>query len=212
MNPLDPIARIRAADRAVGPSRSGDCVSAGDPILVRVAAGDGSAVRECQDAFGGLVWSIARRMLGATAEAEDAVQEVFIELWRSAGRYDPGRGTEVQFVATIARRRIIDRVRRLGRRLDADPLPEAPLEDDGPSSADNVELNDAAQRARAAMAELADGQRTVLELTLLKGLSHSEVAKSTNLPLGTVKTHARRGLIKLRELLADVADPLADAP
>jgi RNA polymerase sigma-70 factor (ECF subfamily) len=89
-------------------------VSVSDPILVRVAAGDGTAVRACQDTFGGLVWSIARRMLGATAEAEDAVQEVFIELWRSAGRYDPERGTEVQFVATIARRRIIDRVRRLG--------------------------------------------------------------------------------------------------
>ena len=87
-----------------------------------VAGGDAGAVRECLDAYGGLVWSLARRLSPGEAEAEDAVQEIFIELWSKAGRYDEGRASETTFVAMIARRRLIDRWRQRGRRLDEDAL------------------------------------------------------------------------------------------
>ena len=77
-------------------------------VLPSVAAGDRSAMESCLQRYEGLVWSLARRMLGESSEAEDAVQEIFIELWRSAGRFDPDEGSEATFVATIARRRLVD--------------------------------------------------------------------------------------------------------
>ena len=83
-----------------------------ESILARVASGDANAVRECIDEFGGLVWAIARRMARTRADAEDAVQEIFIDVWKSAGRFDPAQGSEKVFVSTIARRRLIDRLRR----------------------------------------------------------------------------------------------------
>jgi len=83
-----------------------------ESILARVARGDAKAVRECIDEFGGLVWAIARRMTRSRADAEDAVQEIFIDVWRSAGRFDAAQGSEKVFITTIARRRLIDRIRR----------------------------------------------------------------------------------------------------
>jgi RNA polymerase sigma factor (sigma-70 family) len=83
-----------------------------ESILERVARGDQQAVRECIDEFGGLVWAIARRMTRSRADAEDAVQEIFVDVWRSAARYDSVQGSEKVFITTIARRRLIDRIRR----------------------------------------------------------------------------------------------------
>src|SRR5512133_2795665 len=83
-----------------------------ESILDRVARGDQKAVRQCIDEFGGLVWAIARRMTRSRADAEDAVQEIFIDVWRSAARFDAAQGSEKVFVTTIARRRLIDRIRR----------------------------------------------------------------------------------------------------
>src|SRR6478672_262781 len=91
-------------------------------LLPQVAQGNPVAIRACLDRYGGLVWGIARRFFGANADAEDAVQEAFLDLWRSAGRYDPKVSSEPVFVALIARRRFIDRRRRTQRRLDTEPL------------------------------------------------------------------------------------------
>ena len=85
-------------------------------IFARIAGGDESAVKECMDAYGGLVWTLARRFTDSVADAEDASQEIFLEIWKSAGRYDPSMGKEATFIATIARRRLIDRMRAAGRR------------------------------------------------------------------------------------------------
>ncbi len=169
-------------------------------ILVRVAQGDGPAVQECMTTHGNLVWAMARRVLGRSADTEDAVQEIFIELWRSAGRYDPKLGTEVQFIATIARRRLIDRVRRRTRR----PAPET-LSIDIESDRDElatVELSEEAARARDALMHLREEQREVITLSIQQGLTHDQIARKTSMPLGTVKTHIRRGLARVRELLA----------
>ena len=169
-------------------------------LLERVAAGEAAGVQECIDRYGGLVWSLARRMSANLADAEDAVQEIFVELWRKAPRFDPRIASEATFVAMIARRRLIDLRRKLARHGEASELPEAlaaPRED----HAERAEIGDDAARARRALAELKPEQQRVLRLAVFDGLSHPQIASVTGLPLGTVKTHARRGLLRIRELL-----------
>lgn len=130
-------------------------------------------------------------MLRHPHDAEDAVQDIFLEIWRHAGRFDPAQGSETTFVATIARRRLLDRLRRNQVRP-----PAMTLEDPGvlPSPAEApAQLRDEVARARAAM-QLRPEQREVLELSLGQGRSHQEIAAAVGIPLGTVKSHARRGL------------------
>lgn len=169
-------------------------------FLQRMAAGDPSAVDGCVEKYRGLVWSMTRRFAENHADAEDAVQEIFIELWRHAGRFDAARGAESTFVATVARRRLIDRHRRRGRRPEAEPLVAEPAVS-ATSEADRLEAREEAQRARGFLEQLRPEQRQVLELTFDQGMSQQEIAEATKLPLGTVKTHARRGLIRLRQML-----------
>ena len=169
-------------------------------ILKRVAAGDADAVRECLDTYGGLVWSLARRMLRNTEDAEDVVQDVFVDIWKNARRFDESLASETTFIAMIARRRIIDRVRYASRRVTADSLEDVvtePATRGDRSMQMSVEANEAAE----AVAALRPEQRQVLQLAIVHGLSHQEIADATGMPLGTVKTHARRGLLAAREIL-----------
>lgn len=169
-------------------------------LLPRVAAGDGGAVRECIDRYGGLVWALARRF-SAPSETEDAVQEVFLDLWRSAARFDPALSSEVAFIAMVARRRLIDRRRRRQRMPQVESLADAPTPAE-PGSLGRVEASVEASKAQAALAQLRPEQRTVLVLSACHGLSHEEIAQTVNMPLGTVKAHARRGLLRVREMLS----------
>lgn len=164
-----------------------------------MASGDPEAVNACLQRFGGLVWSLARRMLGAGPDAEDAVQEIFIELWRVAGRFDNTKGGEDQFVAMIARRRLIDKVRQRTRRPQPETLPET-LALEAPENS-SAELADEAGRAMDALQTLRPEVRRVIEMAVLGGHSHSQVASATGLPLGTVKSHVRRGLEAVRRNL-----------
>lgn len=186
---------------AARPSRLGE----DDPWLPRVAKGEREAINACIEKYRGLVWSLARRVLGNRPEAEDAVQEVFIELWEKADRYDPSKGKEATFIAVLTRRRLIDRLRRRQARPDgrSAELTEAAAPaspDAGPAFP--AELSDEVSRINAAMAELKPPQPEVLRLTVCDGLTHQQVADRLEIPLGTVKSHARRGLIRLREALA----------
>jgi len=172
---------------------------AATPLLARVAAGESGAVRACLDAFGGLVWSIARRF--EPDDAEDAVQEIFLDLWRSAGSYDAALGSEATFIATIARRRLIDRQRTRRRRPSAtQPIGELELE--APTTSPDASAE--AARAANALAQLRPEQRRVLVLATAHGMSHGEIAAHTGMPLGTVKAHVRRGLISIRNALLGV--------
>ncbi len=181
-----------------------------DLVLQRVASGEAGAVRECIDRFGGLVWSLARRMTYTEAEADDAAQEIFVEIWKNAGRYDQRVASETAFVAMIARRRLIDRRRKRDRQLDRQPLPEvAPATPD--LASDRSSMVEEARRATDAIELLSAEQQRVLRLSIFQGLSHEKIATSTGLPMGTVKTHARRGLMKLREILAAQGDPTRSA-
>lgn len=167
------------------------------PLLPRVARGDPSAVRECLQRYGALVFSMARRIV--PGEVEDAVQEAFVDLWKSAPRFDAALGSEPVFVAMIARRRLIDRRRRSRARPDvAVTLPNLP--DPAMSPERGAEAAIAAQALRTLRPE----QQRVLLLFMVHGLSHEEISEQTGMPLGTVKTHARRGLSRIRSLLLGV--------
>ncbi len=168
-------------------------------FIERVAGGDASAVEQCIAEYGGLVWTLARRMTSTTADAEDAVQEIFVQLWQQAGRFDPQLGSEAGFVTMIARRRLIDRLRKATRRPSPEPLVEAPPAE---PEKDYVGIREEAELARRCMDSLKTEERDVLRLALESGLSQTEISDRLGMPLGTVKSHARRGLIKLRERLA----------
>jgi RNA polymerase sigma factor (sigma-70 family) len=172
-------------------------------VLQRVARGEPDAVAECIDRFGGLVWLLARRTLNHRADIDDAVQEIFVELWKVADRYDPNIASERAFIATIARRRLIDRGRRERRRLvstvdsaDTDLSVGSVPTPDHPS-----QLREETARAANALQQLSAEQQQALRLSIYHGLSHQEIADRMQMPLGTVKTNLRRGLIRIRELL-----------
>jgi RNA polymerase sigma factor (sigma-70 family) len=176
-------------------------------ILNRVAKGEENAMAECLANYGGVVWGLARRRFPITADAEDAVQDVFAEVWRSASKFDPNIANELTFIMIIARRKMIDRQRR---RLDPvfasqEEMPD-PLDR---NSASRLELMEEAQRAREMMQNLHPDERTVLEMTIDRGLTQSEISQKLDIPLGTVKTHARRGLLRLRDWLSSGREPVA---
>jgi RNA polymerase sigma-70 factor (ECF subfamily) len=174
-----------------------------DALLNRIASGDMAAMQACIDQYSGLVYSLARRLVGNPAEIEDAVQEVFISLWENAGRFDPGVGAEVTFVAMIARRRLIDRGRRLQR--DRRLIEQLKERETGitASGRDGISLRDESAFAAKALGKLSPEQQRVLKLAIHYGLTHEQIAHHTELPLGTVKTHARRGLQRVRENLRE---------
>lgn len=170
-------------------------------ILERVAAGDSAAVSECLDRYGDLVWSLARRYLRNAADAEDAVQDIFIDIWGSAGRYDRNIASEVAFISTIARRRLIDKIRHFERRPLMDSLDDdegTPIDPGIPSTAEDDTEVTIVERV---LAEMDPEHQKVLAMSLYEGYSHSEIAERLSLPLGTVKTRVRRGLIHIREQL-----------
>lgn len=169
-------------------------------ILERIAAGDQTAVPECLKAYGGLVWSLALRMLRVREDAEDAVQEIFVDIWKNASRFDSKQASETTFVAMIARRRLIDSLRHSQRRINADSLDDVVAE---PSSRSDLSMQTSVEAREAARAldQLRPEQRQVLQLSIVNGMSHQEIADATGMPLGTVKTHARRGLLQVREIL-----------
>ena len=169
-------------------------------ILKRIAGGDSSAVQECLKTYGGLVWSLARRMLRNSHEAEDAVQEIFVDVWKNADRFDENISSETTFIAMLARRRLIDKIRFAQRRLSPDSLDDVLLEPF--TRADKtLETCIEAEQAAEAMRTLRPEQQQVLRLSIVEGMSHQEISEATGLPLGTVKTHARRGLLQVRELM-----------
>jgi len=169
-------------------------------ILKRIASGDRTAVEDCLNAYGGLVWSIARKMLRNNDDAEDAVQEIFIDVWKNAERFDENQSSETTFIAMIARRRIIDRIRFANRRITANSIDEE-LVEPWTRADESMQISVEAKEAAKAMRNLKPEQQKVLQLSIVQGLSHQEIADATGMPLGTVKTHARRGILQVREVL-----------
>lgn len=172
----------------------------GTAILERIAHGDPGAMGDLVDKYGDLVWSLARRYFGASPIAQESVQEAFLSLWSSAGRFRPERGSELTFVLTVARRRIVDQVRHEARFSDSVPLAGDEMDQ---NSADGARIDAQLEmlRVQPLLGELSANEREILSLSLYEGYSHSEIAKRLNMPLGTVKTRIRRSLIRLRAAL-----------
>jgi len=169
-------------------------------LLEKIAQGDQAAVGECLDQYGDLVWSLARRFLGNSADIEDAVQEVFIEIWSNAGRYKPEIAKEVTFIATITRRRLIDRLRKNSRAPDIQEFDEG-IAQQNPEKTDLNLENVEVQNVVSILDQMPEEQREILTMSVYQGYSHSEIAEKLEMPLGTVKTRVRRGLMHIREQL-----------
>ncbi len=173
-------------------------------FMQRVASGDDSAVAELYDRFGPLVYKASRQALPSRAEAEDAVQEIFVRLWKTADRFDPRRAKLVTWVMLITRRHLIDKLRRRGVRidaasLDAEPtMPASDAERGDPRMAERVS-DEQKQWLRERLQELPDLQRSVIERTYLQGFTLREVSEQLKHPLGTVKSALSRGLLRLRD-------------
>ena len=168
--------------------------------LPEVARGSAEAMRRCVERYQRLVWSLAIRRLNRS-DAEDFVQEVFAELWRVAGRFDPSIASEPTFVGMVTRRRLIDRRRsRKDVTLPLD-LDSASVSATKCDVAERLGQREEAARARLAIDRLPTAQREVLTLALQHDLTQTEIAERLNMPLGTVKSHARRGVQRLRALL-----------
>lgn len=165
-------------------------------ILPKVALGDATAVDACLRQYGGMVWSITSQYLaGRPQDVEDAVQEIFVDVWLSAHRFDPAKGTEPGFIATIAHRRLIDRRRRFTPRFEAGS-PNAASVASGPLPSDDDGLH-----VRHAMRQLSADELQTLHLAVGRGLSHREIAVATDVPVGTVKTRLRRAISRLQEVI-----------
>jgi RNA polymerase sigma-70 factor (ECF subfamily) len=187
-------ASLRHAPFGVEPRRSDA------DLIVSVAQGDRAAFDELYHRFARPVLGLALRMLGDHGRAEDAAQDTFAAIWRSAKSFRPERGSGSAWLFSVARHAIIDRARQ---RVDTTvaELPDEPSTEVGPAEA--AEQSWLAWRVQAALARLPERERVVLELAYWSGLSQAEVASYLDVPLGTVKTRTRAGLARLATLLEE---------
>jgi len=154
------------------------------------------------DRTGAKLFGICLRILGDEAEAEDAVQDVFVSVWNRAGSFDPARASPISWLAAIARNRAIDRLRSSRRVRDSAPLDAAAgIPDEGPSPQDLALASDDARRLYGCLDELEGKQRSAIRQTFFDGLSYPELAERLTVPLGTVKSWIRRGLQQLKTCL-----------
>jgi RNA polymerase sigma-70 factor (ECF subfamily) len=171
-------------------------------LIQQVANQDRDAFSQLYDRFSTLVFTLATRMLKVRSDAEDLLQEVFVQVWRQAQNYSAERGSPEAWIINIARSRAIDKIRSIRRREQSFVLTGDPA---GAESSENVESSAAESETRltmnSALANLPDPQRQVLELAYFDGLTQSEIADRLAEPLGTVKTRMRSGIQKLREIL-----------
>jgi RNA polymerase sigma-70 factor (ECF subfamily) len=171
-------------------------------LIQQVAKQDRDAFSQLYDRFSTLVFSLAMRMLKARSDAEDLLQEVFVQVWRQAQNYSAERGSPEAWIINIARSRAIDKIRSIRRMQKSFVLTDDPARAESP---ENVESSAAESETRltmnSALANLPDPQRKVLELAYFDGLTQNEIADRLAEPLGTVKTRMRSGIQKLREIL-----------
>jgi RNA polymerase sigma-70 factor, ECF subfamily len=181
------------------PLRTIPVVTSDGELIQRAAGGDRGAFEDLYRRYARPVFGFALRRLGDRGRAEDAVQETFASVWRSAGSYKPERGPGAPWLYAVARNAIVDRAR--SRSEPAAEVPEAA--DDGPGPAERAEQSWVAWRVHRALEELPEREHEVIALAYWSGLSQSEVAEYLGIPIGTVKTRTRSALARLAEVLGD---------
>ena len=169
-----------------------------DSILKLIAKGEDRAFNLLIEKYGNLVWSIGRKFLYKESDVDDAVQEVFIAIWKAAEKFDHTKASEVTFISMIARRRFIDYLRKVSKHRKLQSIDG----DNGQELFKESILNESTdlQLIKDAIGSLEIEDQELLKLSIYQGYSHSEIAKLLNIPLGTVKTRIRRNLIKLKGL------------
>ena len=171
-----------------------------DGLLSRVARGDQDAFEAVYDRLAGPAYGLIRKVVKDPAQSEEVTQEVLLEVWRTASRFDAARGGAATWVLTIAHRRAIDRVRSAAAAAEREHKTAQPL-DAGDVVAEAVEANLDAERVRRCLAGLTDLQRESITLAYYGGYTYPQVAGLLGTALGTVKTRIRDGLIRLRDCL-----------
>lgn len=175
-------------------------------LLKRVVQKDQAAIGLLYDRYSTLVYTLALRIVKSTAEAEDLLQEIFVQIWNKAALFAESKGSVYTWIMTIARRKAIDKIRsqeytNRGSSLDDDDamaLPDAAYEANPLHATISTEYE---KLMHSGLALLSDEQRTIIELSYYEGFTQAQIAERLTLPLGTVKTRMRQGLIKLRDYL-----------
>jgi len=192
-------------------SGSATSLPADRDLVARAAIGDETAIAQLYDRYATVLYTVAYRIVGEQADADEVVVEAFAQAWREAGRFEPGRGSVAGWLTMITRSRALDLVRARSRRERITGTAAADQQDEPPAMgswqgdpADRLDRTERRQQVLAALGELSPPQRTAIELAFFEGLSQSEIAERLNEPLGTVKTRVRLGMQKLRDRLRPV--------
>ncbi|MEC5168973.1 sigma-70 family RNA polymerase sigma factor [Glaciihabitans sp. GrIS 2.15] len=173
-----------------------------ETLLAQIAGGDQAAFGALYDEVSPRVFGLIRRLLVDHAQSEEVTQEVFLEIWQNASRYEPSKGGASTWILTIAHRRAIDRIRSSQSGRDRDvKIGIRDYVSDYDNVADMVETTIEHERVKEAMTQLTELQRQAVSLAYYGGYSHSEVAAMLSVPIGTVKTRLRDGMIRLRDEL-----------
>lgn len=181
-------------------------------LLIKIAAGDRTALSQLYDQYSRMIYAIAWKSLNSVEDCEEVVLEVFAQIWRISDRFDPQKGTPEQWIFTLARSRIIDRLRKFQRlhkvntAIATDKEIAIPTISVDPLEA--VEIVERQQQVLAALAQIPPEQRQVIEMAYYQGLTHTEIATLTGLSLGTVKTRLRLGLSKLKVTFETESSPI----
>lgn len=175
-----------------------------ETLLQRAGRGDTRAFEQLYDNLSPRLLGLLRQMLRDEREAEDVLQEGFLYIWDHASAYDPTRSRALTWCVMVFRNKAIDRIRALGRRsraMEAAAVESAVFESYQITANDSVQMREQGHYIHNALKELPTDQRRLIEFAFLKGLTHQAIAESVGLPLGTVKTNIRRGLLRLRDLM-----------
>ena len=202
----------RATERAASMTQLGTIPAPGDDqgreqaaLLAAMARGDKAAFARLYDSLARPLYSLAFPVLNDSSEAQDIIQDVFLQMWHKAATYDTTRGSVFGWAATLTRNRAIDRVRMRKRRAELLAGSAAELQPAAPGgeadSADSLWLREKAGAVRAALTQLPPDQQKAIELAFFSGLTQQEIAAQLHEPLGTIKARIRRGLLRLRENL-----------
>ncbi|RFC62084.1 sigma-70 family RNA polymerase sigma factor [Fulvimarina endophytica] len=170
--------------------------------LARIAGGDKSALKDLYDRTQAKLFGIALRILNDRREAEDVLQDVYLSVWMKAADFDPGRASPITWLATIARNRSIDRVRQIGRRDERDIETALDVPDDQPDAFQVLTARDDHDRLVACIGELDERTSHAIRTAFFAGRTYQELADTAEVPLGTMKSVIRRGLIKLKGCLS----------
>lgn len=177
-------------------------------LLARIAADDESAFAAFYDRFAPGLFSMMVKMLHDEKEAEDVLQEGFSQIWRRAASYDPARSSPFTWAVMILRNKAIDRLRvrqRIERTLEKATVEYAHFPESDKESSGEAERRDDGAQVRTALAQIPEEQKQAVELAFFGGLTHEQIAEKLTTPLGTIKARIRRGLLKLRDVLKEVA-------